>query len=194
VTWTPTPEQRDALNRARQRARELRDGGANLNLIAFTLTTEGHPTVRGGPWSTTSARRLIENPPLPEASVSYGARHARVRVARGKAKEHQCVECGRPAQVWAQIHDTDGLDPMDYKPMCQKCHLTYDGIPGSTRSAETRAKMSAYARNRTPEHRAKMIEAHTGVKRTGRALENIRRGQEERRRRERGAGEESGAA
>lgn len=186
MSWSPTQAERDARNRARERAIELRSGGATWQMIAITLTNEGYPTMRGGPWHGGGVRRMVESPPLPAGSTGYGARHHRVRAKRGSARDYQCVECGKQAQVWAQLHDTDGMDPMDYQPMCQKCHLAYDGILGAPRSAETRSKMSAYARNRTPEHRAKMIEAHLGVKRTGQALENIRRAQQERRERERG--------
>lgn len=184
MSWIPTPEMRDSMNRARERACELRGTGASLNVIAFALTTEEYPTMRGGPWNISSVKRLIENLPLPEASVGYGARHRRVHAARGSAKKQACIECGKRAEVWAQIHGTDGMDVMDYQPMCQACHLTYDGIKGSKRSAETRAKMSAYHSNRTPEHRARMIEAHRGAKRSGQALENIRLGQQRRRERE----------
>lgn len=173
------------MNRARERATELRDAGASFNAIAFTLTIEGYPTMRGGPWNISSVQRLIRNPPLPEASVSYGARHRRVETARGKARGYPCARCGKQAQVWATLHDTDGLSPEGYEPMCQACNLAYDGVTGSPRSAETRAKMSAYASNRTAEHQANLNQARTGAKRTGQALENIRLGQQRRRERER---------
>lgn len=39
--------------------------------------------------------------------ISYGGAHRRVYVARGKATDHACVDCGEQAAEWSY----DGLDP-----------------------------------------------------------------------------------
>jgi hypothetical protein len=67
----------------------------------------------------------------------YQAKHERVYRMRGKAREQICVTCGQPARHWAQIHGTDGSDPMaDYQPMCHRCHFAYDDV--AERSAQKR--------------------------------------------------------
>lgn len=74
--------------------------------------------------------------------ASYQAVHQRIRKQRGKASEHQCVQCeGKQAAAhWAYDHSdpnervgTDGgcelsysTDPMRYQPMCTPCHKAYD--------------------------------------------------------------------
>jgi hypothetical protein len=63
----------------------------------------------------------------PTLSLTYGAKHKRLRKARGKASAHQCVKCDNAALDWAQVHTEDGTDPWaDYVPMCRSCHLGYD--------------------------------------------------------------------
>lgn len=58
---------------------------------------------------------------------SYYGRHARVVRVRGSASEYACVDCGKPAVDWAQIHGTDGTDPHEhYQPRCRFCHRVYD--------------------------------------------------------------------
>lgn len=163
--WTPTPEQREGRARAYERAKELRDSGASWRVVAETLTAEGHQTKNGGPWYIEGVRRLIASPELPAASPKYGARHYRVRAARGDPEDYECARCGGPALVWATLHGTGGMNPEDYEPMCQPCNLAYDGVTGSPRSAETRAKMSRYASNRTAEHRANLSRSLSGLPR-----------------------------
>lgn len=39
------------------------------------------------------------------------------------------MHCGGAAREWAQIHGTDGENPMeDYMPLCRRCHFRYDGL------------------------------------------------------------------
>jgi len=73
---------------------------------------------------------------------SYRSAHARVATRRGKASEHLCVGCGKPARYWAYQHnDLDALvetvdkknlgmiyslDVNCYEPMCDPCHATFD--------------------------------------------------------------------
>lgn len=59
---------------------------------------------------------------------SYDSRHKAVYQARGKAADHTCADCTSAAAEWAQIHETDGTDPLEhYQPMCIRCHRSYDG-------------------------------------------------------------------
>ena len=71
---------------------------------------------------------------------AYNSAHARVRVARGKASEHVCIDCGGTARDWSLRHgvevqiqaggEKDGcaysLDVNDYDPRCDPCHRTYN--------------------------------------------------------------------
>ena len=184
MMWTP--EKREARKRARELALRMRASGATLQAIADALASGGHQTMRGGPWYLQAVVRLLAAD-LPEPSPKYGARHERNRSAQGAPTDHPCAECGAPAWEWSQIHGTDGMSPEDYRPLCKPCHHVYDGITGNPRRPESRAKMSAYASNRTPEHQARLNRSRTGAKRSGQALENMRLAQQKRRRREQGA-------
>ena len=60
-------------------------------------------------------------------SATYGGRHQRTVKTRGKASLYECFAlCGRKAAQWAQIHNTSGMDPIHYVPVCHSCHLRYD--------------------------------------------------------------------
>ena len=62
-------------------------------------------------------------------------RHIRVALARGKAREHQCMACGDQAMHWATIHGHSGQNPdEDYIPLCILCHMMYDGTYGFKRA------------------------------------------------------------
>lgn len=52
----PIPEQIAALDRMRR----LRRRGMSTRAIAATLTAEGHPTARGGAWSSPTVARILE--------------------------------------------------------------------------------------------------------------------------------------
>lgn len=69
--------------------------------------------------------------------VGYATAHARVRLAKGFARDHVCKECGGRATDWAysnscpnQMVDEDGkrysLDVNQYEPMCHLCHVRRD--------------------------------------------------------------------
>lgn len=58
---------------------------------------------------------------------NYFTLHWRVRVARGPASGYTCEHCEAQAHDWAQLHERDGQDPLDYMPLCRKCHIAYDG-------------------------------------------------------------------
>lgn len=151
--WTPTPEQRAGLIRARALAQVMRDGGAKWNAIADRLTAEGYPTMNGAPWRYEMVQRLVRNPPPAAPSADYGTRHWRVADRRGSAKLYKCVHCAeggtdKQARDWACLHDRDGVDPADYIPLCRKCHNAYDPTMGhhAPHTEEAKAKMSASLR------------------------------------------------
>jgi hypothetical protein len=52
--------------------------------------------------------------------------HYRVRITRGSADQHACIDCGRQAIHWSQIRGTTGYDPSHYEPRCRSCHNKYD--------------------------------------------------------------------
>lgn len=60
--------------------------------------------------------------------LGYAGCHIRVRKARGRAVNHPCADCGKPAEHWAHTHDTDPTNPQNYRPLCRKCHFAYDDI------------------------------------------------------------------
>jgi hypothetical protein len=60
----------------------------------------------------------------------------RVHRSRGKAtscynRELGIRDCTSTTYEWSQLHHTDGLDPLDYVPLCKSCHAAYDktGVP-----------------------------------------------------------------
>lgn len=69
-------------------------------------------------------------------AVTYSGMHIRVRNARGRAAEHECVHCGSAAEQWAYDHlDPDprvegdqlySLSVDHYIPLCIPCHKAYD--------------------------------------------------------------------
>jgi len=86
--------------------------------------------------------------------------HRLLSRARGKACEHDCVDCGKQAKHWSQTHDTNPNDFDNYNPRCVSCHWKYDApikYPGpggiGIRSDEVRAKMSISAKLRASRER-----------------------------------------
>ena len=91
------------------------------------------------------------------AVVGYPGAHSRVCVARGKASEHLCVDCGHPAGDWSY----DGLDPQEltsqvhgfvlsyslnithYQPRCKSCHTRFDMAVKPRRKRNTGTHCSA---------------------------------------------------
>lgn len=151
--WTPTPEQREALTRARVLAQAMRDSGTTWKAIANRLTADGYPTVNGLPWRYEMVQRLVRNPPPAPPSMDYTARHWRVQDRRGAARLLKCVHCAangtdKQARDWACLHDRDGGDPQDYIPLCRKCHYAYDPTMGhhTPHTEEARAEMGATSR------------------------------------------------
>lgn len=74
------------------------------------------------------------------ANASYSALHQRIRANRGSASAHACSNCAKRAAQWAYQHNAQderyeliegtltsySLNIFDYKPMCVKCHKTFD--------------------------------------------------------------------
>lgn len=88
--------------------------------------TESWIQVRRDFCSRRCSRLGSNNPAWVGDRAKYIGRHVRVYQERGKATDHACEECDAPAKEWAQTHDTDGLDPEDYRPLCKSCHFRYD--------------------------------------------------------------------
>lgn len=75
--------------------------------------------------------------------VTHYTVHEYLARERGPARNHTCVECGKPADEWAYQHTgetqygktSDGVnwdslpyseDLNDYAPMCRSCHRRLD--------------------------------------------------------------------
>lgn len=72
--------------------------------------------------------------------MGYGGLHNHLRKARGRAREHACVDCGETADHWSYDHDCPeervelrggkrvpySLDLNRYQPRCQSCHVKFD--------------------------------------------------------------------
>ncbi|MCV7302529.1 hypothetical protein H7J93_23155 [Mycobacterium barrassiae] len=87
-------------------------------------------------------KRFGPDHPLWREAPSYGTAHHRTLRRRGRASNHDCVECGKQAEHWAYDHsDPNELrgtvkkspslmpysaDPKHYQPMCAKCHKQMD--------------------------------------------------------------------
>ncbi|MEG3615574.1 hypothetical protein [Isoptericola haloaureus] len=78
---------------------------------------------------------------LPDDAVTYDAMHQRLRKELGSASEHECYDCGRPAQQWSYAYYSGdrerlelrngcllrySIDPDDYYARCVACHIKYD--------------------------------------------------------------------
>jgi hypothetical protein len=59
-------------------------------------------------------------------SISKRSIHSRIERQKGKAKEHDCVDCGDQAHDWSQIHESDEWEMDSYEPRCRSCHVKYD--------------------------------------------------------------------
>lgn len=95
--------------------------------------------------------RWLENP-------TYSAVHRRMHTTKGRAADHPCVSCARPAHQWAYTgedpderlesywRETRGyhvvhrfsLNPDFYVAMCRKCHTAKDKAAAREELAEYR--------------------------------------------------------
>lgn len=99
--------------------------------------THGRRVAKGGSVDyVPEPRRGADNPSYKADTVGYSGAHARVRSARGPARDRVC-QCGAPARHWSYRHDdpeeqvsTDGLpysvDPEHYDALCTSCHKRRD--------------------------------------------------------------------
>ena len=99
---------------------------------------------RTGTLEAPAPRSGAEHPGWVGDDVSYTAMHTRILKVRGRASEHECIQCEGVAAEWAYDY-TDpspkyrkgrGLystDPARYVPMCVRCHKTFDGPRGTRR-------------------------------------------------------------
>jgi hypothetical protein len=84
------------------------------------------------------ARELLKKP---DDEITYNSAHYRVKRAKGRPSEHNCVDCGRAGEDWSLKADSRqrhwGLasrgyfawfsgDPADYEVRCRKCHKRHD--------------------------------------------------------------------
>lgn len=77
-----------------------------------------------------------DNPLWLGDGIKYNAAHDRIRVRRGRAVDHPCVDCGRQAMHWSYNHSDpneqtcEGLpystDANHYSPRCVPCHKAFD--------------------------------------------------------------------
>lgn len=81
-------------------------------------------------------------------AASYGAVHRRLAKVLGPAREHNCADCGSPADEWAYDH-TDpnerrgsegpySTDITRYQPMCRSHHRRLDLALSRARSMASR--------------------------------------------------------
>lgn len=56
----------------------------------------------------------------------YRQNHRMVARIRGSASKRLCEYCGKQARDWAQVHNTTGVNPDEYFPLCRACHMKYD--------------------------------------------------------------------
>jgi hypothetical protein len=61
----------------------------------------------------------------------YARIHGNIRKMRGRAIEHDCVDCSEPADDWSHTHETDDENIWNYRPRCTRCHYIYDA-PGTS--------------------------------------------------------------
>ncbi len=71
--------------------------------------------------------------------VDYAGAHYRIRTERGRASEHDCVDCGQKAEEWSldtlentiiakkgRAGSPYSLVVSDYSPRCKECHISHD--------------------------------------------------------------------
>lgn len=92
-----------------------------------------------------------DHPNWKAEDIGYSGAHNRVRLRRGSASNHECIECGKQAEHWAYDHNDPSelmgtvdncpslmpysADPNHYQPMCVRCHkrMDMDMINGARR-------------------------------------------------------------
>lgn len=110
-------------------------------------------------WYTNHLFGSDEPPTYKKDVVGYQAAHVRIRRVRGRAANHECVDCGGKSRDWslrANVENTMcdesgkyggtyySLDVYDYDARCGNCHKAYDARHGNRRD-------NAYARGAVEE-------------------------------------------
>lgn len=91
-------------------------------------------------------------------AVTYTQAHLRLKVDRGRAAEHTCIQCSEPAHEWAymggcpdELTHTNGvkysLDQSRYEPMCMPCHRRHDRALADGRSIDVCPSGHLWAEN-----------------------------------------------
>lgn len=79
--------------------------------------------------------------PWPEKVISYQGAHKRVKLDRGSAQQHDCVDCAGQARDWSYTGNDPGefhefvkgsrlaysVNPNFYEARCKPCHRKHDG-------------------------------------------------------------------
>ena len=96
------------------------------------LKRTGQPHVR----NARTYDRGPENVAWVGDDVTYVGAHCRVKRLRGSARDHTCIDCGRPAADWSYDHADPNEkhcaqgpyspDPDHYDPRCKRCHNRFD--------------------------------------------------------------------
>ena len=106
-----------------------------------TLTTIASSLHRGATNSCGCIRRNDHK------VITYAAAHIRVSQAKGRAAEHDCVDCGGEAHQWSYDHADSieyvsppryavySLNPDRYEPRCRSCHHAQDRAHRARRGA-----------------------------------------------------------
>lgn len=82
--------------------------------------------------------------------ATYLAMHKRVYAAKGRAAEHDCVDCGGEAREWSYnnsgVGEVEGdhaararkysMDVNQYEPRCCSCHRAFDEHPNFMRRSD----------------------------------------------------------
>jgi hypothetical protein len=76
-----------------------------------------------------------------DTKLGYNTAHRWLRLDRGHASTHRCVDCGERARDWSYAYERAtqrhfdascqpsapySLNPNDYDPRCKRCHANYD--------------------------------------------------------------------
>lgn len=115
----------------------MKCNGTLINQFIQQVCWCGTKVVRGDDGCVDHRTRLGNG--ATDRSVGYRGMHVRLNTLRGKASQHDCVECGGQAQEWALLPGAGthtefrngrqyyySLNVDDYVPLCCKDHRIMD--------------------------------------------------------------------
>ncbi|MCW2165378.1 hypothetical protein B0I12_002533 [Microbacterium hydrothermale] len=80
--------------------------------------------------------RKADHPRWTGSEATYSAVHQRLRQEKGRADQHQCIDCSKVAHHWSYTHDDPNeragqfgaysVDLSRYVPRCASCHKRFD--------------------------------------------------------------------